>query len=169
MRLCPFKYVMKWCSNAPLPIKELIGPTLRMRASALPITIEITMKRGSSLCKTCGHSNGNRALQCKECHTPLSKRIQLSNTKDSVKFNANVTSILKDRVLPQHSEVYSVKIREQGPDYRYFIYSSPQNGVVSMFILKTVGVLDMLLQRLCTCCKRKEKVQFEWICSMYTY
>ena len=99
------------------------------------------MKRGSSLCKTCGHSNGNRALQCKECHTPLSKRIQLSNTKDSVKFNANVTSILKDRVLPQHSEVYSVKIREQGPDYRYFIYSSPQNGVVSMFILKTVGVL----------------------------
>ena len=75
-------------------------------------------KRGSSLCQTCGCSNGNRALRCKECGCSLPKKAKptFSNPHEVV-FN-NVSSLLTEGVLSPGSQVYSMRVRDQGPDYR---------------------------------------------------
>lgn len=80
------------------------------------------VKRGSSLCQMCGYSNGNRAFKCKECGYSLPKKAKpmveckLDPPED---FNYNVSSLLTSGVLPAGSRVYSVRVRSQGPDYRY--------------------------------------------------
>ena len=65
--------------------------------------------RGSSICDDCGQSNGNRATYCKSCSKPLRKVANLqhkpSAAEDAACFKA----------------IYSVKLREQGPDYRCFV------------------------------------------------
>ena len=85
------------------------------------------IKRGSSLCQYCGHSNGNKSLQCKVCRCPLPKRAKTSSqeisTNGTLTFNKNVSSLLIDGVLPAGGEIYSVRVRDQGPDYRYLIFN----------------------------------------------
>ena len=75
------------------------------------------------MCPHCGHSNGNRSLQCKACTCPLPKRAKISSheSTNGGTFNNNVSSLLSDGVLPAGGEVYSVRVREQGPDYGYDI------------------------------------------------
>ena len=85
------------------------------------------VKRGSSLCQQCGHSNGNRSLVCKKCGCPLPKRVKITATEQKsatrepkvYAFDNKVSSLLDSGILPDGSEIYSIKIREQGPDYRY--------------------------------------------------
>ena len=78
------------------------------------------IKRGSSLCQHCGQSNGNKSLKCKTCGYPLPKRAKTSTPhKLSATISNNVSSLLADGVLPTGSEIYSVRVRDQGPDYRY--------------------------------------------------
>lgn len=73
-------------------------------------------KRGSSLCSVCGCSNGNRAEKCKECQTVIAKK-----SKTILDVQCKKTSNSVSHLIPSSSvEVYSVKIRSQGPDYRYF-------------------------------------------------
>ena len=69
------------------------------------------IKRGSSLCQTCGYSNGNRAFKCKECGCSLPKKAKsmAKCTADPPNdFNNNVSSLLTSGVLPAGSRVYSV-------------------------------------------------------------
>ena len=80
------------------------------------------IKRGSALCQHCGQSNGNRSLKCKACGCPLPKRTKASPQKLSAVIN-NVSSLLADSVLPTGSEVYFVRVRDQGPDYRYILFN----------------------------------------------
>ena len=70
------------------------------------------------MCQGCGHSNGNRALQCKECGHPFMKKARVAPSVPS-EVNINVTSLLSSNALTPGSQVYSVRIRDQGPDYRY--------------------------------------------------
>lgn len=74
-------------------------------------------KRGSSLCANCGCSNGNRAEQCKECKMSLSKKAKKSLPPEP-------RCVCVSHLVPPcsslepNSEVYSVRLRSQGPDYR---------------------------------------------------
>ena len=80
------------------------------------------VKRGSSLCQTCGYSNGNRAFKCKEGGCPLPKKAKpIAEIQYEPKdFNNDVSSLLTSGVLPAGSRVFSVRVsRSQGPDYRY--------------------------------------------------
>ena len=81
------------------------------------------LKRGSSLCQGCGNSNGNRAFQCKICGCPLLKKAKISSQETGaakeIQFSTNVSSLLSEGILPPGSHLYSIRIRDQGPDYRY--------------------------------------------------
>ena len=72
-------------------------------------------KRGSTLCSVCGRSNGNRAEVCKECKTPLPKRVKKTPQRAlcSVRrYNIDVSHIVPHESLSEDSiEVYSVRIR----------------------------------------------------------
>ena len=59
-------------------------------------------------CKECGYSLPKKAKPMVEC--------KLDPPED---FNYNVSSLLTSGVLPAGSRVYSVRVRSQGPDYRY--------------------------------------------------
>lgn len=82
------------------------------------------LKRGSTLCQSCGHSNGNRAFQCKICSFPLPKKAKMTSQETGAaketQFSTNVSSLLSESILPPGSQLYSIRIRDQGPDYRYF-------------------------------------------------
>ena len=82
----------------------------------------VMSKRGSSLCTSCGCSNGNRADKCKECNAPLSKRAKLAPCQQQDLYSTNVTEILpSEPSLQETGEVYSVRIRSSGPEYRLAI------------------------------------------------
>ena len=77
-----------------------------------------TAKRGSSFCRDCGTSNGNRAQRCKLCSKPLRKVVKL---EDSIQYSTNVTSLLSAEDAQSIIAVYSVRVRDQGPDYRCLV------------------------------------------------
>ena len=64
---------------------------------------------------------------CKKCGCPLPKRVKITATEQKsatrepkvYAFDNKVSSLLDSGILPDGSEIYSIKIREQGPDYRY--------------------------------------------------
>ena len=94
---------------------------MRNRALALATDLRsIIAKRGSTLCAVCGRSNGNRAEICKECKTPFPKRVKKPARHVLPQFSINVSHlVLPESPLEDDARVYSVRIRNQGPDYRY--------------------------------------------------
>lgn len=96
---------------------------VRMRNSALALATDptsIMAKRGSTLCAVCGCSNGNRAEICKKCETPFPKRVKKSAQQLSPQYSIDVSHLLlPESPLEDNAKVYSVRIRNQGPDYRY--------------------------------------------------
>ena len=92
-----------------------------MRDSVIGLSDGTTMaKRGSTLCAVCGCSNGNRAESCKDCKSPFPKRVKKAAQDQTHKHGINVSHLLlSESLLEDDAEVYSVRIRSQGPDYRY--------------------------------------------------
>ena len=83
--------------------------------------MEALPKRGSRLCRHCGTVNGNRAYACKSCHgvfggnTDDRKQLQIGKKRPST----DVSDFLSTQ--PKPKKVYSVRVRERGPDYRTFV------------------------------------------------
>ena len=75
-------------------------------------------KRGSSVCQECNTFNGNRAQRCKICSKPMRK---VAKSVDNVEFSCNVTSLLSAEATARIKAAFSVKTRDQGPDYRCFV------------------------------------------------
>ena len=78
-------------------------------------------KRGSSLCFVCGCSNGNRAELCKRCKAPFAKRAKKPEAPAAPLplYSVSISHLVPlCTSLEPNSEVYSVRIRSQGPDYR---------------------------------------------------
>ena len=76
-------------------------------------------KGGSKACQHCGCLNGNRAYACKSCHRLLKEHAQqlLKPKRSSV----DVSQLLPDDVLLKPDRVFSVRVRQHGPDYRTFV------------------------------------------------
>lgn len=90
-----------------------------MVALATDLT-SIMAKRGSTLCAVCGCSNGNRAETCKKCKTPFPKRVKKSAQQLLSQYSIDVSHLLlPESPLEHNAKVYLVRIRNQGPDYRY--------------------------------------------------
>ena len=114
-----------------LRFARFMGNTMRLRNRLVTLPRKLSLhacikhtvlemslkKRGSSICRSYGHSNGNRALQCKGCSSPLTKKARLT-PRVSPEANINVSALLSSKVLPPGSQIYSVRVRDQGPDYR---------------------------------------------------
>ena len=98
------------------------------RPDKMSSVVVMNRKRGSSLCPNCGQSNGNRAVECKACgcsvSTKKAKPVTVNTDLEAAECCMNVTSLLSEAVLPTGSQVYSVRVRDQGPDYRYHYYNS---------------------------------------------
>ena len=93
---------------------KLVTESCKMAESALTLP-----KRGSKACQHCGCLNGNRAYACKSCHRPLKEHAQqlLKPKRSSV----DVSQLLPDDVLLKPDQVFSVRVRQRGPDYRTFV------------------------------------------------
>lgn len=90
-----------------------------------------TAKRGSSLCGDCGASNGNRAKRCKICSKPFRKVARLDDSTS--KHSINVTGLLSAEDTQSIKAVYSVRVRDQGPDYRCFVSVSSEGDIKCYF------------------------------------
>ncbi len=95
-----------------------------LRASG-SVPLLMRRKRGSFLCENCGSSNGNRTATCKNCAKEF-KRPKLST---EAHYNRNVTELLsEDTGLGREcKQIYSVRVRPQGPDYRCFVTKLTDN------------------------------------------
>ena len=79
------------------------------------------VKRGCSLCPKCGISNGNRARVCKGCNYELRVSESFTAQRKRSRDSTEVPELIHDDVAPQHKRVFSVRLREQGPDYRTMV------------------------------------------------
>ena len=77
-------------------------------------------KRGSSVCQECSAFNGNRARYCNVCSKPLRKISQVVDHQPIV-YSCNISSLIDSDSALDIREAFSVKIRDQGPDYRCFV------------------------------------------------
>ena len=75
-------------------------------------------RRGAPQCARVVAVAMETALQCKECGQPFIKKARFASSIPS-EPNINVSFLLVSNILAPGSQVYSVRIREQGPDYRY--------------------------------------------------
>ncbi len=76
-------------------------------------------KRGSQACLGCGALNGNRANTCKTCHRTLHKRAKKKPRSTSTVDVSDMYSPTAPH--PKSRCLYSVRVRERGPDYRTFV------------------------------------------------
>ena len=76
-------------------------------------------RRGSSCCTGCGSYNGNRAQSCKTCGVSLRKKAKYEQEK--AQPNNDVSGLLSSEEAVSLKSVYSVRVRDQGPDYRCFV------------------------------------------------
>ena len=112
-----------------------------MVALATDLT-SIMAKRGSTLCAVCGCSNGNRAeILCKKCKIPFPKRVKESAQQLLPQYSIDVSHLLlPESPLEDNAKVYSVRIRNQGPDYRYvqwLNYKQWHNPIYSITVYKS--------------------------------
>lgn len=73
-------------------------------------------RRGSSHCAECGSLNGNRAKKCRICGFSNAKVAKLEP-----EYSSNVTALLSPEDTTKFKAVYSIRVRDQGPDYRCFV------------------------------------------------
>ena len=76
-------------------------------------------KRGSKLCSSCGSSNGNRAYACKACHRSLYSDTSWTTERHSKQWCDVSRMTCGDDSGPHR--LYSVRVRERGPDYRTLV------------------------------------------------
>lgn len=87
-------------------------------------------KRGSIPCSGCGVSCGNRSTHCKSCGQLLRKRRPHDDQSDTTDpgdaddlISPDVTAVISNS-MTNVERAYSVRIRENGPDYRYAYHLS---------------------------------------------
>lgn len=83
-------------------------------------------KRGSIPCSGCGISCGNRSTHCKSCGQLLRKRFSTSTDARGLSLDQDTDGLISPDVtaviassISDVQRAYSVRIRENGPDYRY--------------------------------------------------
>jgi predicted RNA-binding Zn-ribbon protein involved in translation (DUF1610 family) len=91
---------------------------VKMLRASCSVPLLMPRKRGSFLCDDCGSSNGNRRATCKNCGKNF-KRLKLSTTE--APFDCDVTELLCEDTRRELEQVFSVRVRPQGPDYRCFV------------------------------------------------
>lgn len=87
---------------------------------ATPPGSSLFPKRGSKLCPSCGSSNGNRAFACKACHRRLYSDPCRTSATERTKQWCDVSCMTSGDDSGPH-KLYSVRVRERGPDYRTLV------------------------------------------------
>ena len=104
--------------------QSLHGPLLGSVTLATPMATlprsTAFPKRGSKLCPSCGSSNGNRAYACKACHRRLYADPCRTPSTERSKQWCDVSCMTSRDDHGTH-KLYSVRVRECGPDYRTLV------------------------------------------------
>ena len=75
-------------------------------------------KRGSKACQYCGCQNSNRAYTCKSCHRPLKDHVASQQQLKAKQSCVDVSKLIQG---DKPERLFSVRIRQRGPDYRTFV------------------------------------------------
>ena len=82
-------------------------------------------KRGSRVCSSCGCTNGNRASVCKACHKAFISINRVEgeplHRNPAKRTSSDVSSLIPPDLQPKPQKLYSVRIRDRGPDYRTYV------------------------------------------------
>ena len=86
-------------------------------------------KRGCTQCKQCGENNGNRAINCKSCGRVLPG-------KENKRHKQNTTRNISALNSKANINVFSCRVRKEGPDYRTFVTRDTTEGKWTCFNTK---------------------------------
>ena len=93
-------------------------------------------RRGFSRCAECSTLNGNRAQRC-----GVSIRKVAKFEQPQAQHSTNVTSLLPPEDAANLQAVYSVRVRDQGSDYRCFV-SLSMDGVYKCYFRDCTAAED---------------------------